>query len=80
MIYSPRAQPEVNESHIHEVPKNNGLIFHMGEVSELWHKTMGKHVFLRCLKVEASLSEPEIEKAIVQARVPESSGRVCQCF
>ena len=27
MIYSPRAQPEVNESHIHEVPKNNWLIF-----------------------------------------------------
>ena len=25
----------VNESHIHKVPKNNGLIFRMGEVSEL---------------------------------------------
>ena len=33
MIYSPRAQPEVNKSHIHEVPQNNWLIFHMGEVS-----------------------------------------------
>ena len=31
VIYSPRAQPEVNKSHIHEVPKNNWLIFHMGE-------------------------------------------------
>ena len=29
MIYSPRAQPEVNKSHIPEVPKNNRLIFHM---------------------------------------------------
>ena len=33
VIYSPRAQPEVNESHIHEVPQSNWLIFHMGEVS-----------------------------------------------
>ena len=33
MIYSPRAQPEVNRSHIPEMPKSNGLIFHMGEVS-----------------------------------------------
>ena len=41
MSYSPRAQPEVNESHIHELPKNNGLIFHIGEVSELWRKTRG---------------------------------------
>ena len=40
MIYSPRAQPEVNKSRIYEVPKNNGLIFHMGEVSELWRKTV----------------------------------------
>ena len=30
----------MNESHIYEVPKNNGLIFHMGEVSELWCKIM----------------------------------------
>ena len=40
MIYSLRAQPKVNESHIHEVPKSNRLSFHMGEVSDLWHKTM----------------------------------------
>ena len=33
MIYSPKAQPEVNKSHIPEVPTNNRLIFHMGEVS-----------------------------------------------
>ena len=33
MIYSSRAQPEVNKSHIHELPQNNWLIFHMGEVS-----------------------------------------------
>ena len=32
MIYSPRAQPEVNKSRIHEVPRDNRLIFHMGEV------------------------------------------------
>ena len=30
----------MNKSRIHEVPKNNGLIFHMGEDSELWRKTM----------------------------------------
>ena len=40
MIHSPRAQPEVNELHIREVPKSDGLIFHMGEVSKLWRKTM----------------------------------------
>ena len=47
MIYSPRAAPSVNKSRIHEVPKNNGLIFHMGEVSELWRKTVvnNSHVF-----------------------------------
>ena len=33
MIYSSRAQPGVNKSHILEVPQNNWLIFHMGEVS-----------------------------------------------
>ena len=33
MIYSPRAQPKVNKSHIPDVPKNNRLIFHTGEVS-----------------------------------------------
>ena len=32
MTYSTRAQPKVN--------KNNRLIFHMGEVSELWRKTI----------------------------------------
>ena len=40
MIYSPTAQPEVNKSHIHEVPKNKGLIFHTGKGLELWSKTM----------------------------------------
>ena len=46
MIYSPRAQPSVNESHIHEVAMNNGLIFH-SEVSELWCKAgvNNSHVF-----------------------------------
>ena len=52
MVYSPRAQPEVNESHIHEVPKNNWLIFHMGEVSELCRKTMVNNAtvqyYLKC--------------------------------
>ena len=40
MIYSARAQSEVNESHFHEVPYKTGGIFHMGKVSELWRKTM----------------------------------------
>ena len=34
MIYSPRAQPSVNKSRIHEA------YFHMGEVSEQWRKTV----------------------------------------
>ena len=44
MIYSPRAQAEVNKSRIHKVSKNNGLIFHVGEVSELCRKTVVKGV------------------------------------
>ena len=39
MIHPPKAKPEMNESQNHEVPKNNGLSFPMGEVSELWRKT-----------------------------------------
>ena len=37
-----------DQSRIHEVSKNNGLVFHMGEVSELWSKTMvnNSHVFI----------------------------------
>ena len=31
----------------------------------------GKHVFLHCFTVEASVPEPEIEKANAQAIVPE---------
>ena len=47
MICSSRAQPKVNKSQIHEVPKNNRLIFYMGEVSVLWRKTLvdNSHVF-----------------------------------
>ena len=40
MIYSLTAQSEVNKSRIHEVPKNNGLIFQMGVAFELWRKTV----------------------------------------
>ena len=40
MIYSLRVQPEVSKSHIHKMHKNNGLIFHMGKVLELWCKTI----------------------------------------
>ena len=50
MIYSLRAQHEVNESHIHEVPKNNGLIFHMDEVS-VWRKSLVKMFFFVVLRV-----------------------------
>ena len=47
-MYSPRAQSGVNESHIKpRLPKNNALIFHTGEVAELWRKTrvITSHVF-----------------------------------
>ena len=44
MIYSTRALPEENKSRIHEAPKNNGLIFHMGEVSGLWRKTIHTYI------------------------------------
>ena len=42
VIYNPRAQPShlLQKSRVnHEESKNNGHIFHMSEVSELWHKT-----------------------------------------
>ena len=47
MIYSLTAQSEVNKSRIHEVPKNNRLIFHMGVAPELWRKTVvnNSHLF-----------------------------------
>ena len=54
MIYSPRAQPEVNESHIPSLPKNNGLIFHEGEVSELWCTDYGKQ--FSCFQFEQLFS------------------------
>ena len=53
--------------------ENNGPIFHVDKVSKLRRKTMVKHVFLRCFKVEASVLGPEIEKANVQARASESN-------
>ena len=40
MIYSPMAYLRLNESHMNELCKNNGLIFVIGEVSELWHNTV----------------------------------------
>ena len=48
IIYRGRSpRMEVNKSRIHEVPKNKGLIFHLGEVPELWPKVMvnNSHVF-----------------------------------
>ena len=62
MIYSPRAQPEMNESHIHEVPKNNGLIFHRGEVSELWHKTMVNMFSFLVLKSRSAFRSRKLRK------------------
>ena len=45
----------------------------MGEVSELWCKTMA---YMLYATVKASVPEPEIEKANVQARVPERNPHV----
>ena len=39
VIYSPKVQPEVNESNIREVPKTNKFMFQIGEVSARWRKT-----------------------------------------
>ena len=39
------AHLKLNGSHISEVCKNNGLIFRIGEVSELWHKKMVNMLF-----------------------------------
>ena len=36
----------------------------------------GKHVYLHVFEVEASVDEPEIQKANVQARVPEFNSHV----
>ena len=42
MIYSLRAVSprSMNHIYIHKVSKSNRLSFHMGKVSELWHKAM----------------------------------------
>lgn len=71
MIYSRRAQPRVNESHIHQVPKNNGLIFRMGEVSKLWRKTMVNMFFFVVLKSRSVFRSQKF-----QARVPERNSHV----
>ena len=60
--------------------ENNGPIFHVDEVSKLRRKTMVKHVFLRCFKVEASVLTPEIEKVNGQARAPELNSHACFQF
>ena len=66
----------MNESHIHEVPKNNGRIFLMGEVLELWLKTMvrNSHVF--------NLSNSRCNNSFGKINVTllkQSFGFVCQC-
>ena len=49
----------------------------MAEVSELGRKTMVNMFFrLRCFKVEASVQEPGIDKANVQAKVSERNSHV----
>ena len=58
MSYLPTVQPEVNISHIPEVPKNNQLIFHTGQVSTV-AKNNKKHAFLRCFDV-GTLKETNI--------------------
>ena len=56
MWFIHRGRTEVNESHIHKVPKNKLsllLLFffpHMGEVSELWLKTIVNMFFVVVFK------------------------------
>ena len=64
MIYSPKGQPEL--------PKNKGAIFYMGEVSELWRKTMVNMLFFRVVLKSRTV----IEKANAQARVSERLSHV----
>ena len=68
VIYSPRAQPEVNKSHIHEVPWNNGFLFHKGEVSEWWRKTMVDMFFFVVLKSRPIAASRQIVLSIYRHR------------
>ena len=77
MIYSLRPQPKVNKSHIStKCPKVTGLVFTCVRFQNCGIINNGKHVFLHCFEVEGSDDEPEIEKANVQARVPELNSHV----
>ena len=58
MIYSPRAQPKVNESHI----STRCLIFHMGEVLELWRRTMVNMFFFIVLKSRPVFRSQKLRK------------------
>ena len=49
MIYSPRAQPKVNKSHIPMCLKITGLFFTWARY-QLW-RLYNKHTFLRCFDV-----------------------------
>ena len=79
MIYSLRPQPKVNKSHIStKCLKVTGLVFTWARFQNcgIINNINGKHVFLHCFEVEGSDDEAEIEKANVQARVPELNSHV----
>ena len=49
-------------AYIHEVPKSNRLSFHMGEVSELWYKTMVNMFSFIVLKSRPVLMNQKLRK------------------
>ena len=67
MIFLSRVQSEVNESHIHDMTKNNGRIFQNGGAKN------GKHVFFIALKWRPMFRS---QKANIQARVSERLSHV----
>ena len=52
MFYLPRVQPEVNKSHIPEVPKNNRLIFFTLARYQLWRKMIRNTLFFVCFYID----------------------------
>ena len=63
MIYSSRAQPGVNKSHILEVPQNNWLIFHMGEVSH--GQGINRDTILFVVLTQVHLQNKQTNKQVV---------------
>ena len=73
-----RYAPEVNKSHIYEVPRNNGLILHKGEVSEPWLHVNNCHDFN--LSSCSALSFAAVIRVVTQCSSPTNGCSLKLCI